>query len=184
MTELHPPECLCGRCLQEKKKMAEQAIPLNQPTQQVDVNVIPIVKLLDDRATVPQKAHVFDAGSDLCALEDVTLPPDSDTLVRTGIALVLPNGIVGLVAPRSGMAAKKGVTVSNSPGVIDPGYLGEVMVALRNRNDTEYEVKAGDRIAQLILMPFVQNLLMEVDPGLWAAVSSERGDGGFGSTGG
>lgn len=128
----------------------------------------------------PTHANPSDAGADLFANETVTLAPGERALVGTGTAIALPDRTVGLVAPRSGLAAKHGITIVNAPGVIDSGYRGEVKVSLLNTDASEtYVVNAGDRIAQLLVMPIpaVEFVPVEELP------AGERGDAGFGSTG-
>ncbi|UWF76496.1 MULTISPECIES: dUTP diphosphatase [Microbacterium] len=131
-------------------------------------------------ATVPAYAHPGDAGADLVAAEAVTLAPGERALVGTGVRIALPEGYAAFVVPRSGLAAKHGITVVNSPGTVDAGYRGEIKVCLLNtdRNDA-YDVAVGDRIAQLIVMPVVRAVFSPVDE----LPDSVRGDGGFGSTG-
>jgi dUTP pyrophosphatase len=130
--------------------------------------------------TLPVYAHPGDAGADLVATEDVVLAPGERATVGTGLKLALPNGYVGFVVPRSGLAMKHGITIVNSPGTVDAGYRGEVRVTLLNTDAREpYAIAAGDRIAQLIVMsvPAVRFVEVERLPG------SDRGEGGFGSTG-
>ena len=129
---------------------------------------------------VPAFAHPGDAGADLIAAEGVRLEPGGRALVGTGVRIALPEGYAAFVMPRSGLAAKHGVTVVNAPGTVDAGYRGEIKVALLNTDRTEaYEVSAGDRIAQLVVLPIppVRFLPVEELP------ASVRGEGGFGSTG-
>lgn len=129
---------------------------------------------------MPTQAHFGDAGSDLYAREALTLPPGGRGRVGTGIAVAIPEGQAGLVLPRSGLAHKHGVTLTNSPGLIDSGYRGELQVLLMNTDRTEtYEVKPGDRIAQLVLVAFTEPRWTEVDE----FDTTTRGDGGFGSSG-
>ena len=127
----------------------------------------------------PMKAHPTDAGYDLVATTDKTLAPGCCALIPTGLHIGLPAGTVGYVCPRSGMSAKHRVTVLNAPGVIDPGYTGEIFVNLINLGSEPYTVQCGDRVAQLIVHQTV-----DVD---WQHVikleSTERGDHGHGSTG-
>jgi dUTP pyrophosphatase len=129
---------------------------------------------------LPAYAHPGDAGADLSAAEDVELGPGERALVRTGIAIALPPGYAAFVHPRSGLAAKHGVTIVNAPGTVDAGYRGEIKVTLLN-TDREHPVsfRRGDRIAQLVIQQVARPVFHEVDelPG------SARGDGGFGSTG-
>lgn len=128
----------------------------------------------------PVYAHPGDAGADLVATEDVVLGPGERATVGTGLSIALPNGYVAFVVPRSGLAAKHGITIVNSPGTVDAGYRGEIRVTLLNTDAREsYAVAAGDRIAQLIVQSLPRVRFVEVErlPG------SERGEGGFGSTG-
>jgi dUTP pyrophosphatase len=129
---------------------------------------------------VPAYAHPGDAGADLVATETVELGPGERATVGTGTAIALPDGYVAFVVPRSGLAAKHGITIVNTPGTVDAGYRGEIRVILLNTDPaTPYTVTAGDRIAQLIVMPVTRARFVPVErlPG------SHRGDGGFGSTG-
>jgi len=138
------------------------------------------IKLLDEKAIVPRFANPGDAGADLHALEWDIFHQGEARLVRTGIALEIPLGYFGLVRPRSGLA-KHGVTMESS-GVIDSGYRGEIMVNLRyNGSKPQYHVNAGDRIAQILFLPVVAGFDFQVVDKL---SESERGSGGFGSTGG
>lgn len=127
----------------------------------------------------PVYAKAGDAGADLRSTETVTIAPGQRALVKTGVKLALPNGYVGLVHPRSGLAAKHGITVLNAPGTVDAGYRGEVMVTLLNTSVESFEVSRGDRIAQL--------LIQSVEKAQFLAVSelpeSTRGETGFGSSG-
>lgn len=137
-------------------------------------------ELLTPTARAPQRAHETDAGFDLHADEHLTLQPGGYRLVRTGIAIALPYGTAGLVCPRSGLAGKHGVTVLNAPGVVDAGFRGELRVILVNHSDVPFEISPGDRIAQLVITPFVVPSFVE------DAVSedeTDRGLSGFGSTG-
>jgi dUTP pyrophosphatase len=140
-----------------------------------------LIRRLDPGMPLPAYAHPEDAGADLSAAEDVDLGPGQRALVRTGIAIALPAGYVAFVHPRSGLAARHGVTIVNAPGTVDAGYRGEIKVTLLN-TDREQPVsfKRGDRIAQLIIQRVERAVFREVAdlPG------SARGDGGFGSTGG
>jgi dUTP pyrophosphatase len=136
---------------------------------------------LDPRAIMPTRAHPGDAGLDLNALEPATLEPGARVSVRTGIAIELPDGYAGLVLPRSGLAARHGITLVNAPGLIDSGYRGELRVLLLNADrEHPFVLAAGDRIAQLVLVRVESPELIEVD----ALAESRRGAGGFGSTGG
>jgi dUTP pyrophosphatase len=132
-------------------------------------------------ARLPAYAHPGDAGLDLCSVEDVVVAPGARRLVGTGLRLAVPSGCVGLVMPRSGLALRHGVTVLNAPGVVDAPYRGELGVVLVNTDPHEpFEIRVGDRIAQLVVvaLPAVQPRLADDGPG-----ETARGAGGFGSTG-
>lgn len=140
---------------------------------------IPVVRL-DPDLPLPTRAHPGDAGLDLCARTDVTLAPGQRVLVDTGLALAIPHGFVGLVHPRSGLAAKHGITVVNAPGTVDAGYRGEVKVCLLNTDRSEtVHLHRGDRIAQLVVQAVELPELVEVD----ALDETSRGAGGHGSSG-
>ena len=135
---------------------------------------------LDARATLPARAHPGDAGLDLHALEGATLAPGERASIPTGIAVEIEPGHAGLVLPRSGLAARHGISVVNSPGLIDSGYRGELRVLLLNTDRTEpFELHAGDRIAQLVLIAVAVGEPVEISQ----LSGSERGAGGFGSSG-
>ncbi|WP_439117449.1 dUTP diphosphatase [Nocardioides abyssi] len=136
---------------------------------------------LDPDLPLPAYAHPGDAGADLLTTVDVTLAPGERALVPTGIAIALPSGHVALVHPRSGLAARHGVSIVNSPGTVDAGYRGEVKVLLVNLDPAEpVELRRGDRIAQLVVQRVETAAFVEVD----VLPSSQRGTGGYGSTGG
>lgn len=138
------------------------------------------VRRLDRAARLPSRANPGDAGLDLYALETVRLEPGHRAQVRTGIAVEIPEGSAGLVLPRSGLAARHGVSLVNAPGLIDSGYRGEVQVLLLNTDrDAAVELGAGERIAQLVLVEVGLPEVIEVE----ALTSSHRGEGGFGSSG-
>lgn len=139
---------------------------------------VKIKKLYPD-AILPTYAKEGDAGADLYSNEDVILYPGQRALVKTGISISMPNSYVGLVHPRSGMAAKFGVTVTNAPGTVDSGYRGEVMVNLINHGIEPFYITKGDRIAQIVFQQFSRANFEEVD----SLDDSERGSGGHGSTG-
>jgi dUTP pyrophosphatase len=140
---------------------------------------IPIVRL-DPDLPPPAYAHPGDAGADLRAREDVLLPPGGRALVPTGVALALPPGHAGFVQPRSGLALRHGITVVNTPGLIDCGYRDELKVILLNTDPgADYQVSRGDRIAQLVIQRVEEAFFAEVD----TLPSTSRGGGGFGSTG-
>jgi dUTP pyrophosphatase len=141
-------------------------------TESVDVPIIAPV--------LPSYAHPGDAGADLVAAEAVRLEPGERAMVGTGVRIALPEGHVAFVVPRSGLAAKHGITVVNTPGTVDAGYRGEIKVILLNTDAREaYEIAPGDRIAQLIVMPVPPVRFLPVDE----LPDSSRGEGGFGSTG-
>jgi dUTP pyrophosphatase len=139
---------------------------------------LPIQRLRDD-AVVPERAYAGDAGLDLSACEQVELGPGERALVGTGLAVAIPEGYAGFVQPRSGLAARNGLTVVNSPGLVDSGYRGELRVVLLNTDASEpFVVEAGMRIAQLVVLPIPELELVEVDE----LPPSERGVRGFGSS--
>jgi dUTP pyrophosphatase len=138
------------------------------------------VEVLITAPAIPAYAHPGDAGADLVASEALILGAGERATVGTGVSIALPDGFVAFVVPRSGLAAKHGITVVNSPGTVDAGYRGEIRVTLLNTDSSQpYEIAAGDRIAQLIVMPVTRARFIPVEtlPG------SHRGAGGFGSTG-
>lgn len=137
------------------------------------------VRRLDASVALPAYAHQDDAGMDLCSAEAITLPVRGRALVRTGIAIELPSSVEAQIRPRSGLAANHGVTVLNSPGTVDAGFRGEIRILLINLGDADFEIKIGMKIAQLVLARALRAEVKEV-----VALSvSDRGDGGFGSTG-
>jgi dUTP pyrophosphatase len=139
------------------------------------------IRLLDPDLPAPSYAHPGDAGADLYAAESVQIAPGERAPVRTGLAIAIPEGFVGLVHPRSGLAAKLGVTVLNAPGTVDAGYRGEILVVLINHDlANTVKISRGDRIAQLVFQRVERAVFHVVDelPG------TERGAGGHGSTGG
>ncbi|MGN6780995.1 MAG: dUTP diphosphatase [Marmoricola sp.] len=139
------------------------------------------LRRLDDGLPVPSYAHPGDAGADLCTAVDVTLAPGERALVPTGVALALPEGYVGLVHPRSGLAHRHGLSIVNAPGTVDAGYRGEIKVCLINLDASQpVSLERGDRIAQLVVQRVEQVRFVEVDE----LEGSARGDGGYGSTGG
>ena len=147
------------------------------PDHDLDVQIV----RLDPDLPAPTYAHPGDAGADLVTTVDVTLPPGDRALVPTGIALALPEGYVALVHPRSGLAARHGLSIVNAPGTIDAGYRGEIKVMLINHDPTTtVELRRGDRIAQLVVQRFERVRFVEVAD----LPDSVRGEGGYGSTGG
>src|SRR5439155_23766106 len=129
---------------------------------------------------LPARAHPGDAGVDLCAAVDVVLAPGERALVPTGMAIALPEGYAAFVHPRSGLAARHGITIVNAPGTIDAGYRGEIRVTLLNTDARQpYDVAVGDRIAQLVVLPVPAVRFVPVQ----ALPGSHRGAAGFGSTG-
>ena len=139
---------------------------------------IPLLKLDVDLPT-PSHSHPGDGGADLYSRIDTVLEPRERQMVPTGIAVAVPEGYAGLVVPRSGLAARHGIGVVNSPGLLDSGYRGEVNVILANHGSEAFTIARGDRIAQLVVVPVVGQEFVEVDE----LPSSPRGEAGFGSTG-
>ncbi|OFN74457.1 deoxyuridine 5'-triphosphate nucleotidohydrolase [Rothia sp. HMSC071B01] len=138
------------------------------------------IKLLDPELPAPAYAKPGDAGADLRSRIDFELEPGERALVPTGVAIALPEGYVGLVHPRSGLATKNGITIVNAPGTVDSGYRGELMVTLLNTDKTKsFHVQRGDRIAQLIIQKYEHATFTVVDE----LEQTERGSSGFGSSG-
>jgi dUTP pyrophosphatase len=136
--------------------------------------------LLTEGATVPTRAHPGDAGLDLYAVEAARIWPGERAMVGTGVAVEIPAGHAGLVLPRSGLAARHGIALVNAPGLIDSGYRGELRVLLLNTDRGEvFDVAPGERIAQLLVVPFTEAEPVEVE----GLSDSARNDGGFGSSG-
>ncbi len=149
--------------------MSPDAVPVSVPVLQIDADL-----------PLPSYAHPGDAGADLYAAEDAVIQPGERKLVRTGVAIALPEGFVGLVHPRSGLAVKQGLTVLNAPGTVDSGYRGEILVNLINHDRVNIaKVVRGDRIAQLV----VQRVERAHFHGVEKLSDSARGTGGHGSTG-
>jgi dUTP pyrophosphatase len=145
------------------------------------VNPRVLVQLLDDGAGIPAYEHPGDAGADLCTTVDAVLEPGERALLPTGLAIALPDGYAAFVHPRSGLAARHGVSLVNAPGTVDAGYRGEILVSVINLDPREpVRFARGDRIAQLVIQQVERATfhLVERLPG------SDRGEGGFGSTGG
>jgi len=143
------------------------------------VTELRVMKLRDD-AVLPSRAHSGDAGFDLSACEEITIGVGERAAVGTGIAVEIPDGHAGLVVPRSGLALRHGISMVNSPGVIDAGYRGEVRLLLLNTDDASaFTVEPGMRVAQLLVVPLADIELIETDE----ATATDRGAGGFGSSG-
>ena len=136
------------------------------------------IELINSSANVPTKKHESDIGYDISSAENIFITSNEVTLVHTGIAISLPAQCAGFVLPRSGLSTKHKITLINSPGLIDPGYTGELLVPLINHSTEEYEIKIGDRIAQLVLINTNQVEFKIVDK----MPDTERNSGGFGST--
>jgi dUTP pyrophosphatase len=145
----------------------------------MDAPELPVLRL-DPGMPLPVYAHPGDAGADLCAATDVVLPPGGRATVGTGIAIAVPDGYAAFVHPRSGLAARHGITLVNAPGTVDAGYRGEVRVVLLNTDPAEpFTVRRGDRIAQLVVQPVTRVSFLDAAE----LPSTPRGEGGFGSTG-
>ena len=138
------------------------------------------IKKLNEKAIIPTYGTEFSAGADLYNLDEcVTIDPHKTVLIHTGIAVEIPVGYCGLIFARSGLASKRGLAPANKVGVIDADYRGEIMVALHNHSDIEATVEAGERVAQLAIVPFLKAEFEEADE----LSDTARGEGGFGSTG-
>ncbi len=139
------------------------------------------VKKLDEKATLPTYGSDYAAGADLYALIDgeVEILPSETKLIRTGLAMEIPEGYAGLIYARSGLASKRGLAPANKVGVVDSDYRGEVMVALHNHSAIPQKITSGERIAQLVVTPFLKACFEEADE----LSQTVRGEGGFGSTG-
>jgi dUTP pyrophosphatase len=143
-------------------------------------DVVVPVQLLSPQAVVPQRAYEHDAAYDLCAAEALVLAPQARAVVGTGVALGLPPGLAALTLPRSGLAARHGLTIINAPGLIDPGYRGELRIILLNTDkEQSFPIAVGDRIAQLLFLPLTAVTLAAVTQ----LDETERGERGFGSSG-
>ena len=142
---------------------------------------VPFRRLLPG-VRVPERANAGDAGYDLAAAENLILAPGERAVIRTGVAIAVPDGYAGLVLPRSGLAVRHGISLVNAPGLIDPGYRGELMVPLINHDREEtFEVETGMRIAQLVLVRAAEARFVSVE--LLEEGADGRGEGGFGSSG-
>ena len=139
------------------------------------------IKKLNENAIIPTYGTEFSAGADLYALpgETITIEPHKTVMIRTGLAMEIPEGYAGLIFARSGLASKRGLAPANKVGVVDPDYRGEFMVALHNHTDEPREVEGGERVAQLVIVPFIQGSFEIADE----LSDTVRGEGGFGSTG-
>ena len=139
------------------------------------------LKKLDERATIPTYGSEFSAGADLYAVcdEDVIIPSGKTVLIHTGLSMEIPAGFGGFIFARSGLASKKGLAPANKVGVVDSDYRGEIMVALHNHSGDDKTVSHGERIAQLVIMPYLCAEFIECDE----LSDTVRGQGGFGSTG-
>lgn len=158
---------------------AGRAVPSPHPAS-VDSHMEIQFQRLSEKATLPARAHEGDAGMDLCAAEAASIGPGQRVQVGTGLAVEIPEGWAGMVLPRSGLALKNGISLVNAPGLIDPGYRGEIRVLLLNTDaSSEFKVAVGDRVAQLVLTPF--STARPVEAG--GLSGSERGSAGFGSSG-
>ena len=136
------------------------------------------IELINSNAKVPSQKHMSDIGYDISASDNITLKSKEVTLVNTGIAINLPKQCAGFVLPRSGLSSKHKITLINSPGLIDPGYTGELLVPLINHGDKDYDIKSGDRIAQLVFINTNSIDFKLVD----SLPVTDRSSGGFGST--
>lgn len=137
------------------------------------------VLIVADEAFLPTYAQPGDAGADLRSRVSAVVPAGGRTLVATGVSIALPDGYVGLVHPRSGLAHKHGITVLNTPGTVDAGYRGEIFVNLYNTSNTDFAIEVGDRIAQLVIQQVERAQFITVE----RLPESDRGEGGHGSTG-
>lgn len=143
-------------------------------------NVRVPIKILSSDAQVPSMAYNGDAGVDLRSVEHIVLKPQERAMVATGLAIALPEGYAGFVLPRSGLAAKHGISIVNAPGLIDSNYRGELKVVLVNTDPEEsFSIEIGDRIAQLIVMPVPTISFEQIEE----LPDSQRGESGFGSSG-
>ena len=138
------------------------------------------IKKLTENAVIPRYGSEYSAGADLYSTDvDVKIAPGETRLIHTGIAVEIPEGLVGLIYARSGLASKKGITLANCVGVVDSDYTGEIKVALINLSNEEYTLTNGERIAQMVIMPVTKAKFTPVEE----LDETERGSGGFGSTG-
>jgi len=169
----------------ERQKHPAAAGNLDPVTDSSTVRVL--LRRLDTGLPVPRQAHPGDAGVDLYAREDVELGPGERALVPTGVAIALPDGYAGFVHPRSGLAARHGITIVNAPGTVDAGYRGEILVNLLNTDRSKpFTVRRGDRIAQLVVQQVSRVHFTEVErlPGSARGETGHGASGGFGATDG
>ena len=146
----------------------------------MDVPTVGVIRL-DDEAPLPSYAHDGDAGADLATMRDLVIEPGERVMAATGIAVAIPDGYAGFIYPRSGLAARHGLSMVNSPGVIDAGYRGEITVCLINTDPrTPIQLQRGDLVAQMVIQQVARAEFIEVE----ALPDSERGSGGYGSSGG
>ena len=139
------------------------------------------VKKINDKAILPTYGSEYAAGADLyaCLDEPLTIKPHETVMVHTGLAMEIPAGYAGLIYPRSGLASKRGLAPANKVGVVDPDYRGEFMIALHNHSDLEQTIEPAERVAQLVITPFITAVFNLTD----SLSETVRGEGGFGSTG-
>jgi dUTP pyrophosphatase len=137
------------------------------------------IQILDDKAKMPNKQYISDAGFDLHSIQEYIIKPGEIYKICTGLSIAIPEGFAGLVLPRSGLSSKFGLTLINSPGLIDPGYRGELLVPLINHSKNNYKIKHQERIAQLLIIE-TPNIIFNTTKKLQ---ESERKNNGFGSTG-
>ena len=137
------------------------------------------IKILDDKAVIPTKQHESDSGFDLHSIQEYTIKPGEIYKIHTGLAIAIPAGFAGLVLPRSGISSKFGITLINSPGLIDSGYRGELLVPLINQSKEDYTIKHKMRVAQMLVIES-SNIIFNIRKDL---IDSDRKDKGFGSTG-
>lgn len=135
---------------------------------------------IHEDAKIPSYANQGDAGMDLTSIEDVFLSKGERKVIRTGLRVKIPQGSVGLICPRSGLAAKSGITVINSPGILDLSYRGELKIVIINESNTGYQIQKGDRVAQLVITPYINCEVLVTEE---FETETERGAGGFGSSG-
>jgi len=163
---------------QDDQCQAPVAVPTTAQTAAPTVNLQ--VKQLDTELPLPHQAYPGDAGVDLCSAIDITLPPGKRALIPTGLAIAIPEGFAGFVLPRSGLALREGLSMANTPGLIDSHYRGELnVIAVNLDSSTPVEIKRGDRIAQLVILAVPQVVWHEVEE----LDQTERGERGFGSSG-